>query len=80
MNFEEYLKGKKIDPISFKKREVDQYNDFEKLFLQMHPNSFTSQKLFLLNAIRRKYTLKEEVAIEKRKPQIKPKIVPRIKK
>jgi hypothetical protein len=31
-------------------------------FEQMHPNSFTVQKLNLINPIRRKYKLKTEVA------------------
>ncbi|MEO7988989.1 MAG: hypothetical protein ABI663_05570 [Chryseolinea sp.] len=30
----------------------------------MHPNSFTSQKLYLINPIRRKYTLKIEMVVK----------------
>ena len=79
MEFEEYLKSKKIDPASFKKAEIDQYEDFDRLFSQMHPESFTAQKLFLINDIRRRFTLKEDTSITKApaaarpKPVIKPK-------
>ncbi|HNP18133.1 MAG TPA: hypothetical protein PKL31_06845 [Fulvivirga sp.] len=55
MNFEEYLKGKKIDPHKFKESELELWNEFEGIFKEMHPKSFTLQKLFLINAIRLKY-------------------------
>lgn len=50
--------------------------ELKKLFDQVHPNSFTAQKLFIINEIRRKYPFQEE--LEKpvqRKPMVKPKIV-----
>ncbi len=58
MNFEEYLKSKKIDGPAFEKAEPILYADWKAEFLQMHPNSFTVQKLNLINPIRRKYQLK----------------------
>lgn len=53
--FEKYLIGKKISPEKFRQAEPDRYQEFETLFLQMHPKSFTSQKLYLINKIRRMY-------------------------
>ncbi len=79
--FESYLKTKKIDPVSFQKKSPDQYKSFENQFMQMHPNSFTAQKLFLINEIRRENSLKEEFHSEKKQTKkiIKPKITPRKK-
>ena len=50
---------KKIDSVAFKKGDAELWNDFKNQFEQMHPKSFTAQKLFLLNNVRRKYLLKE---------------------
>jgi len=59
ITFEEYLVQKKIDPIKFKEAEQGKYKEFEHIFSQVHPNSFTVQKLNLINFIRRQYPLKE---------------------
>jgi len=79
--FESYLKTKKIDPESFQKKSPDQYKSFENQFMQMHPNSFTAQKLFLINEIRRENPLRAEFQSEKKQTKkiIKPKITPRKK-
>lgn len=77
MNLRTYLIGKKIDPVLFKEREPDRYKSFNVLFSQMHPDSFTSQKLFLINKLRRKYKLEkepEEKVVAKPK-KMKPKII-----
>ena len=74
MNFEEYLRSKKVDSSAFKLKEKSKYNKLETLFDQIHPESFTAQKLFLLNPLRRKYTLKEKVETLKPKSIIKTKI------
>ncbi|MDH5367023.1 MAG: hypothetical protein OEW67_08560 [Cyclobacteriaceae bacterium] len=79
MTFEEYLASKKIDSIAFKKAEKELWTKFEFLFDQMHPKSFTMQKLNLINGIRRKYPLKEivekkEVKPKTKRPIIRPKI------
>lgn len=78
MEFEEYLKGKKIDPEKYKAAEPEQYADFKSLFDQMHPESFTQQKLFLINQIRRAYKLEDTAEIKKSapKPAMRPKIKP----
>jgi hypothetical protein len=66
MDFEEYLIDKKINSVAFKKGDAEMWNDFKNQFEQMHPKNFTAQKLFLINGIRRKYTLMETEAIEKK--------------
>ena len=57
MEFEEFLRSKKIDPLSFKAGDRQRFDEFNRLFSQVHPNSFVQQKLFLINKIRRKYLL-----------------------
>jgi hypothetical protein len=59
VSFEEYLIGKKIDGAAFSSAEPALYVAWKKEFEQMHPNSFTVQKLNLINPIRRKYLLRE---------------------
>lgn len=60
MTFEEYLKSKKIDKEKFMLSEPDRYEEWAILFDQVHPDSFTLQKKFFINPIRRKYLLKED--------------------
>ncbi|MEM1137010.1 MAG: hypothetical protein AAGI07_14330 [Bacteroidota bacterium] len=55
--FEEYLKSKKIDPILFSQNEPTLWEEFKQLFYVVNPKSFTMQKLFLINKLRRKYHL-----------------------
>jgi hypothetical protein len=57
MNFETYLQEKKIDPVAFLAQEPQTYQQWAALFAQVSPKSFTAQKLFLINAYRRKYPL-----------------------
>ena len=75
MDFKNYLIKKKIDPEAFAKGQPDRYEEFKVLFDQVHPDSFTAQKLFLINPIRRTYPLKEEpVGKVAKKPMMRPKI------
>ncbi len=76
MDFNEYLISKKIDPDKLKSGEKELYHNFHNLFAEMHPDSFTNQKLFLINQLRRKYILEEQQdVIEKPKPKkMKPKM------
>jgi len=60
VTFEEYLISKKIDQEAFREGEPLRYAEWEKEFNLIHPNSFTLQKLHLINPIRRKYQLKNE--------------------
>lgn len=57
VNFEEYLTGKKINSTAFKAAEPARWSDWESEFAHLHPDSFTLQKLNLINPVRRKYPL-----------------------
>jgi hypothetical protein len=57
-SFEAYLISKKIDSEAFRNAEPQVWAAWKKEFEQVHPNSFTVQKLNLINPIRRKYLLK----------------------
>jgi hypothetical protein len=59
--FELYLKKKKINPELFKAAEPQRYEEFRYLFEQLHEDSFTMQKLYLLNQLRRKYLRKDNL-------------------
>ena len=58
IGFEAYLASKKIDADAFLRAEAGVYHSWKKEFAEMHPNSFTLQKLNLINPIRRKYGLR----------------------
>ncbi|MEO9475133.1 MAG: hypothetical protein ABJG41_06350 [Cyclobacteriaceae bacterium] len=77
--FQTYLADKKIDAEKFKKNEPEVYAEYETQFMQLHPNSFTAQKLFVINKIRRNYTLEEKPETETatKKPAAKPKMMAR---
>lgn len=77
MTFTEYLISKKINEAAFQKSEPALFLAWKTEFEQIHPNSFTVQKLNLINPIRRKYTLSLEEA-EKLKPVEKPKPVVKV--
>ncbi len=58
MNFDEYLIQKKIDASQFQQAEPARYQEWQREFAEMHPESFTVQKKFLLNDTRRKYLVR----------------------
>ncbi len=58
MTFEEYLSSKKIDENQFKQQEPVRYATWKAEFEQQHPESFTTQKKFLINEVRRKYLVR----------------------
>ncbi len=58
MTFDEYLIKKKVDSHRFQEAEPAQFAEWKQLFEQLHPDSFTAQKKFLLNNTRRKYLLR----------------------
>jgi hypothetical protein len=55
--FEDYLRSKKIDSDAFRLAEPGLWNAWTGDFQKSHPNSFTVQKLNLINPVRRKYHL-----------------------
>lgn len=55
MTFEAYLSQKNINADQFQQYEPGRYVAWKHEFEQMHPESFTAQKKFLLNDTRRKY-------------------------
>ncbi len=57
MTFDEYLISKKIDVHKFHVAEPVRFEEWKNLFAQMHPDSFTLHKKFLINPVRRKYLL-----------------------
>ncbi len=83
MTFQEYCESKKIDPVAFQKGNPEHYGELEAIFNEVSPASFTQQKKFLINSIRRAYQLKitevikEKTAVKKpgiKIPGIKPKV------
>jgi hypothetical protein len=58
MTFEEYLTSKRIASQAFRAAEPGLWNEWSSLFEEMSPVSFTAQKLYLINPLRRKYLLK----------------------
>ncbi|WP_420582487.1 hypothetical protein [Reichenbachiella sp.] len=71
IDFNTYLSTKKIDASKFKASEPELYEKLELVFAESHPASFTAQKLFLINPIRRKYQLKEEIEVAPTQPKMK---------
>lgn len=58
MTFEEYLISKKVDEHQFRQAEPVRYAAWKAEFDQLHPESFTTQKKFLINEVRRKYLIR----------------------
>jgi hypothetical protein len=78
MTFKEYLTSKKIDAKGFALEESDRFMELKNIFDQVHPDSFTAQKLFLINRIRRKYPFVEAPEVAKKEvppaKMLKPKL------
>lgn len=68
VDFEAYLVAKKIDAVEFARSEPETFNRWKSDFGQMHPNSFTVQKLNLINPVRRKYPLRQAGSAEPPRP------------
>jgi hypothetical protein len=75
VTFDAYLVSKKIDGLAFQQGEPDLFALWRQEFELMHPNSFTAQKLYLLNPIRRRFQLKESAAPASAEAPVKPKPV-----
>ena len=65
MTWEEYCIKKKINSEAFRQEEPQRWAELKNIFEQVHPNSFTEQKKFLINPIRKKYLLVTTDAIKK---------------
>lgn len=61
MEFETYLISKKIDALAFKANDIELFSTWLYEFSQLHEASFTDQKRFQINRIRRKYSLNSEI-------------------
>jgi hypothetical protein len=61
VEFEDYLISKNIDAYLFKSAEPAVFQEWKEEFKVMHPESFTTQKKFKINPIRRKYQLLKKV-------------------
>ena len=82
MSFEEYLGSKKIDSNAFQCAEPQKWQNLKFVFDQVHPDSFTAQKLYLINKIRRAFPFKAMDQIEvpqKKKMRPVPKIITKTK-
>ena len=60
MTFSEYLVSKNIDEESFATQDAQTYSSWKSMFEQVHAASFTEQKKFKINQIRRKFLIKTE--------------------
>jgi hypothetical protein len=72
VNFEEYLRSKKIDSAAFRAAEEQQWESWEKEFQQISESSFTSQKLYLINPVRRKYPFTPDIQVNTSPAQSSP--------
>ena len=77
VNFEEYLQSKKIDSAAFRQHESALWESWRIEFEKLSPVSFTSQKLYLINPIRRRFQLQpgsgpvvEQIAVSKINPAV----------
>jgi hypothetical protein len=85
VSFDEYLIKKKIDRAAFQKADPQRFEIWQNLFGKISEQSFTVQKLYLINAIRRKFPLAHvedpdkpsTLAPTKSKPVVRPR--PKIK-
>lgn len=60
MSFDEFLVQKKIDAARFRAAEPARFAEWAELFPRLHPESFTMQKKFLINDVRRRHPLRNE--------------------
>ncbi len=84
MTFNEYLTAKKIDSGVFRQCEPQRWSEYENVFGQVHPDSFTTQKKFVINDLRRLYHLKpaepENATVAPEKKTARPMMRPAVAK
>jgi hypothetical protein len=59
-SFEDYLRNKKIDSANLKQAKPQLWLEWKLLYEQLNPTTFTDQKLYLINPLRREFPLKAE--------------------
>jgi hypothetical protein len=64
LTFEEYLAQKNIHQEKFRQAEPNRFQEWERLFQAVSPDSFTNQKKFLINDVRRRYILEDPNALK----------------
>ena len=79
-SFEAYLISKRIDSAAFKLAEPELWMSWKSDFDQSHPNSFTVQRLNLINPVRRKYLLQVSPVDEGEVPPVSETISPPVAK
>ena len=57
MTWEEYCISKKIDSDKFRAAWGVKWQELKTIFEQVHPDSFTEQKKFIINDLRRRFLL-----------------------
>jgi hypothetical protein len=62
VTFEEYLESKKINGVAFQQADPERFAEWASEFVQMSPASFTAQKLYFINSIRKKCPLQKIVS------------------
>lgn len=60
MTFSDYLQSKNIDEDNFASKDPQTFSAWKELFDHINPASFTEQKRFKINQIRRKFLLNSE--------------------
>ncbi|MFN0049453.1 MAG: hypothetical protein ACKVOU_10045 [Cytophagales bacterium] len=68
MDFKAYCKSKNIDPIKFQTTEPQRFSEWEFVFDRAGAVSFTQQKLFLINEVRRQFKLEKDLDDMDNKP------------
>lgn len=72
MDFIAYCYSKKIDVSQFQSSEPARFAEWEYIFNQAGATSFTQQKLFLINDVRRRYKYVAPIVESKTEMDIKP--------
>lgn len=83
MEFEEYCTLKKIDAKQFEQAESVLFAELKSIFSEMHAESFTVQKKFLINNLRRRFKLVELKSMEEKvtpQPAVKKVVIPGVSK
>jgi len=78
VDFIAYCQSKKIDPSQFQSSEPARFAEWEYIFNQSGATSFTQQKLFLINDMRRRYKYGAPIVESKNEMEsdLKPAVAP----